>query len=59
MNAFSTSIKLESLASNSSGQKDILLHDGHSVGVNGAHVGVLEETNEVGLGGFLESENGG
>ena len=51
-------INLESFTSNSSGQKDILLHDGDSVSVNGAHVGVFEETNEVGLGGFLEGEDG-
>ena len=48
-----------SLSSDSSGELDILWHDGDSLGVDGAEVGVFEETNEVGLGGFLESEDGG
>ena len=34
-------------------------HDGDSLGVDGAEVGVLEEGDEVGLGGFLEGEHGG
>ena len=33
-------------------------HDRHSPRVNGAQVGVLEETNEVGLGSFLERGDG-
>ena len=37
----------------------ILGHDGDSLGVDGAEVGVLEEADHVSLGGFLESENGG
>jgi hypothetical protein len=36
---------------------DVLWHDGDSLGVDGAEVGVFEETNEVGLGGFLEGED--
>lgn len=48
-----------SLASDSSGELDILGHDGNSLGVDGAEVGVFEETNEVGLGGFLEGKDGG
>ena len=38
---------------------DVLGHDGHSLGVDGAEVGVLEEGDEVGLGGFLERDDGG
>jgi len=38
---------------------DVLWHDGDASGVDGAKVGVFEETNEVGLGGFLEGENSG
>jgi len=41
------------LSANSSGELDVLGHDGHSLGVDGAQVGVLEETNQVGLTGFL------
>ena len=38
---------------------DILWHDGDSLGVDGAQVGVLEKTNEVSLGGLLKGKNGG
>jgi len=48
-----------SLAADSAGELEVLGHDGNSLGVDGAEVGVLEETNEVGLGGFLEGEDSG
>ena len=48
-----------SLASDSSGELHVLGHDGDSLGVDGAQVGVFEEADQVGLGGFLESEDGG
>ena len=38
---------------------DVLWHDGDTSGVDGSEVGVFEESNEVGLSGFLEGENGG
>ena len=38
---------------------DVLWHDGDSLGVDGAQVGVLEKTNEVSLGGLLKGKNGG
>ena len=41
------------------GELDVLWHDGDALGVDGAKVGVFEETDEVGLGGFLEGENSG
>jgi len=47
-----------SLTSDSSGELHVLGHDGDSLGVDGAQVGVLEETNHVSLGGFLESKDG-
>ena len=50
---------LESFTSDSSSEKDVLFHDGDSVGVDGAHVGVFEETNEVGFRSLLEGKNGG
>jgi len=37
----------------------ILGLDGDSLGVDGGQVGVLEERDEVSLGGFLKSANGG
>ena len=48
-----------SLASDSSGELHVLGHDGHSLGVDGAKVGVLEQAGKVSLGGFLEGEYGG
>ena len=38
---------------------EILGLDGDSLGVDGGQVGVLEQGNEVSLGGFLESGDGG
>ena len=37
---------------------DVLGHDGDALGVDGAQVGILEETDEVSLGRFLESHDG-
>ena len=33
-------------------------HDGHTLGVDGAQVGVIEQTNQVGLAGLLEGHDG-
>ena len=38
---------------------DILRHDGHTLGVDGAKVGVFEESDEVRFAGLLESHHGG
>ena len=51
--------RLGTLSSDSPGQLDVLGHDGHSLGVDGAQVGVLKETDQVGLAGLLESHDGG
>ena len=45
---------LSSLSSDSSGKLDVLGHDGDPLGVDGAQVGVLEETDQVSLAGLLE-----
>ena len=50
---------LASLSTDSAGELDVLRHDGHPLGVDGTEVGVLEEADQVGLGGFLESDDGG
>jgi len=50
---------LRALATDAAGQLDVLRHDGDTLGVDGAQVGVLEEANQVGLGGLLEGEDGG
>ncbi len=52
--AFETA-DLSALSSDAASELDVLGHDGHSLGVDGAQVGVLKETHEVGLGGLLES----
>ena len=46
------------LTSDSPGELHVLLHDGHSLGVDAAQVGILEDSDQVSLGGFLESEEG-
>ena len=50
--------RLWSLSSDSSGQLDVLWHDGDSLGVDGAQVSILEKTNKVGLSSLLKGKNG-
>jgi len=50
--------RLSTLATDPSGQLDVLGHDGHPLGVDSAQVGVLKQANQVGLAGLLESSNG-
>ena len=50
--------KLSSLSTNAASQLNILGHDGDTLGVNGAQVGVFEETHKVSLGSFLQSHDG-
>ena len=47
---------LSALSADSPGELDILGHDGDTLGVDGAQVGVLEQTDQVGLGRFLEMQ---
>ncbi|KAF4523131.1 hypothetical protein B566_EDAN003146, partial [Ephemera danica] len=56
---FSNSDDLSTLSTDTAGQLDVLRHDGDTLGVDGAQVGVLEETDEVGLAGFLQGHDGG
>jgi len=51
--------ELCSLATDSSCQLNVLWHDGDTLGVDGAQVGVFEEADEVGFRGFLEGRDGG
>ena len=44
---------LGAFASDTARQLDILGHDGHTLGVDGAQIRVLEQTDQVGLGRFL------
>ena len=40
------------------GQLDVFRHDGDSLGMDGAQVGVLKQTNQVGLACFLQGSHG-
>ena len=50
--------KLSSLSTDPPGELDVLRHDGDPLGVDCAQVGVLEESNQVGLAGLLQSHDG-
>ena len=49
---------LGSLSTDTTSELDVLGHNGHSLGVDGAQVGVLEETNQVSLASLLKGHNG-
>ena len=42
------------LTTDTAGKVDVLRHDRHALGVDGAEVGVLEKTNEVSFSSLLE-----
>ena len=46
---------LGALAPDTAGQLDIFRHDGHPLGVDGAEVGVLEQTHQVSLASLLQN----
>ena len=49
---------LSSLSTDSSGQLDVLGHDGDTLGMDGTQVGVLKQTNKVSLTSLLEGHDG-
>ena len=49
---------LSALTADAAGQLDVLGHDGHTLGVDGAEVSVLEKANEVSLRSLLEGGDG-
>ena len=49
---------LGTFSTDSAGQLDVLGHNGDTLGVDGAKVGVLEETDEVSLRGLLKGHDG-
>ena len=51
--------RLRALATDAAGKLDVLGHDGHTLGVDGRQVGVLEEADQVSLGRLLERQDGG
>jgi len=52
-------VGLSPLSTNPPGELDVLGHDGDTLGVDGAQVGVLEQPDQVSLAGFLKSSNSG
>ena len=48
---------LRTFATDATSELDVLGHDGDTLGVDGAQVGVLEETDEVGLARLLKSSH--
>ena len=52
------SSRLSTFSTDTASQLDILGHDGDTLGVDGAQVGVFEKTDEVSLASLLQSHNG-
>ena len=50
-------VTLSSLATDPPGQLDILGHDGHPLGMDGAEVGILKEPNQISLTCLLKSHH--
>jgi hypothetical protein len=50
---------LRAFAADTTSKLNILRHDSDTLGVDGAKVGILEQTNQVSLSSFLEGQNGG
>jgi hypothetical protein len=46
------------IAPDSASEVKILCHNGDSLSVNGTEIGVLEETDKIGLGSLLEGKHG-
>ena len=56
---FENTANLSTLSADAASKLDVLGHDGHPLGVDGAQVGVLEEADQVSLRGFLKGHDGG
>ena len=50
-------INLSAFSSDTSSELNILRHNGDSLGVDGAQVGVLEQTDQIGLARLLQSSD--
>jgi hypothetical protein len=48
---------LSAFSADAACQLNVLRHDSDTLGVNGTQVGVLEESNQVSLGRFLQSQD--
>ncbi|KAG0483550.1 hypothetical protein HPP92_011634 [Vanilla planifolia] len=56
--AIQHSIFLSSLSPYATSELHVLRHNSHPLGMNSAKIGVLKETNKIGLTGLLKSSNG-
>ena len=56
-NTTSHGTELGTLSPDPPGQLNVLGHDGDPLGVDGTEVGVLEQSHEVGLAGFLQGHH--
>jgi len=52
-------IELSTFSTDATSQLNVLRHDGDTLGVNGAQIGVFEQTDQVGLASFLQRHDGG
>ena len=50
--------RLSTFTTDTAGQLDVLGHDGHTLGMDSAQVGVLEETDQVSLTSLLQGHDG-
>jgi len=51
-------VNLGTLSADTASKLDILWHNSDTLGVNGAQIGVLEQSDQISLTGLLESTNG-
>ena len=51
-------MELRTLTTNTPGQLNILGHDRHTLGVDSTEIGILKESHQVGLGSFLQGQDG-
>ena len=56
--AAAAAVDLRALTADATGQLDVLGHDGDTLGVDGAQVGVLEQADQVGLARLLQGQHG-
>ena len=55
---FCVYIHLSTFSTDTAGQLDVLWHDGYTLGMDGAQVGVLEESHQVSFACFLKGHDG-
>jgi hypothetical protein len=51
--------RLRAFTTDATSELNVLGHDGDTLGMNGAEVGVFEQSNQVSFASLLESEDGG